>query len=122
MRRLFPELARLARAEADHGVFVGMTLTTIPLPENYLDVRARFVYAFHSADTRNDLYRLADQIDLELADCDCEFDPYPDSDEPSWHYRRVCQFCACVWWSLHCPHDGAQGECPDCGRRPITVP
>ena len=61
-------------------------------------------------------------------DCTCEPDPYDPADygpgeviEESWHYRRVCEFCGTVFWSLHCPHDGAQGRCPECGRRPSLV-
>ena len=51
-------------------------------------------------------------------DCDCEFDPYDDpedEDDESYHYRRTCEMCGEVWWSLHCVHDGIQNPCPQCG-------
>lgn len=55
--------------------------------------------------------------------CVCEFDPYDDgSDEESWHFKRICLFCGAVWWGLHCPHDGHQNPCPECGKRPVVVP
>ena len=54
--------------------------------------------------------------------CECEFDPYDDSDEESWHFRRTCLHCGEQWWGLHCPHDGYQNPCPDCGIRPDPVP
>ena len=50
--------------------------------------------------------------------CDCEFTPYKSSDEESWHYLRYCGFCGHEWYGLHCPHDGYQNPCPNCGRRP----
>lgn len=63
---------------------------------------------------------------MTAEDCACEFDPYrPEDfdaadfpDEPSWHYRRTCPLCSYVWYALHCPHDGAQNPCPNCGIRP----
>lgn len=55
-------------------------------------------------------------------DCTCEFDPYEDADDESWHYRRACKWCGTVWWGLHCPHDGVQNPCPDCGRTPGDRP
>lgn len=58
--------------------------------------------------------------------CNCEFDPYPEGDEDfgeeSTHFHRTCLFCGGQWWGLHCPHDGYQNNCPDCGKRPVTVP
>lgn len=53
--------------------------------------------------------------------CDCEFDPYDESEEKSWHYKRTCASCGHVWWSLHCPHETAQGVCSECGVRPSPV-
>lgn len=54
-------------------------------------------------------------------DCCCEecctFDPYDDSDEESWHYRKTCRVCGEVWYGLHCRHDGVQNLCPKCGAR-----
>ncbi len=51
-----------------------------------------------------------------LDECNCEFDPYEDGDpEESWHYKRTCENCGRVWWSLHCRHDGVQNPCPSCG-------
>jgi hypothetical protein len=41
--------------------------------------------------------------------------------EKSWHYKRTCKFCGRVWYSTHCPHDGVQGRCPDCNKRPTVV-
>lgn len=49
--------------------------------------------------------------------CECE----PVDDE-YYCYLRVCAWCGTEWESLHCPHDGAQGRCPGCGRRPVTLP
>jgi hypothetical protein len=58
--------------------------------------------------------------------CNCEFAPEmadpEDPGAPSYHYRRECARCGCVWAGLHCPHDGAQNPCPDCGVRPTPVP
>lgn len=55
------------------------------------------------------------EADVTDHDCTCEFDPYDDDDiEESWHYRRTCEVCENVWWSLHCPHDGVQNPCPSC--------
>jgi hypothetical protein len=53
--------------------------------------------------------------------CECEFDPYDDCDEESFHYRRVCEVCKGDWWGLHCKHDGYQNPCPYCGKRPETT-
>jgi hypothetical protein len=54
--------------------------------------------------------------------CRCEFDPYDDGDtEPSTHYKRTCLFCKQSWFGLHCPHDGHQRPCPNCGKKPITL-
>lgn len=50
-------------------------------------------------------------------DFECEFDPYDDSDEESWHYRKTCASCGKVWWGLHCDCDGVQNPCPYCGAR-----
>lgn len=55
--------------------------------------------------------------------CDCEFTPDPDDPEEStpetaWHYRRTCPSCGVTWWALHCPHDGIQNPCPECGVTP----
>lgn len=52
--------------------------------------------------------------------CNCEFSPYPDSNEESWHYLRKCKVCGHEWFGLHCPHDGYQNLCPTCNNRPIT--
>jgi hypothetical protein len=58
--------------------------------------------------------------------CACEFAPEmadpEDPGAPSYHYRRECVHCGCVWAGLHCPHDGAQNPCPDCGVRPTPEP
>jgi hypothetical protein len=57
--------------------------------------------------------------------CDCEFTPYPEGDpdhgEESTHYLRTCPACEHQWWSLHCPHDGAQSPCPLCEFVPDPV-
>lgn len=54
--------------------------------------------------------------------CECEFDPeYGDSDGPSTHYHRVCEYCGESWAGLHCPHDGYQNPCPHCGERPTVL-
>lgn len=58
--------------------------------------------------------------------CDCEFDPYEEGDddygEESWHFKRECLHCGSTWYGLHCPHDGHQNPCPDCGIIPAVVP
>lgn len=57
--------------------------------------------------------------------CECTFDPYPDDDpdaqEESWHFRRQCPGCQHVWYGLHCPHDGIQNPCPECGIVPVVL-
>ena len=45
----------------------------------------------------------------------------PDKEE-YWHYRRTCEHCGHVWGGLHCIHDGYQNACPECGKRPTSVP
>jgi hypothetical protein len=50
-----------------------------------------------------------------LNDCDCGFDFQEPDGEESWHYKRTCGLCGFEWGALHCPHDGAQNPCPDCG-------
>lgn len=58
--------------------------------------------------------------------CACEPDPWPPDDpdfgEEATHWWRTCEWCGTEWWSLHCPHDGAQGRCPECRKRPTWVP
>jgi hypothetical protein len=44
-------------------------------------------------------------------DCTCTYTPYDDGDTDSVHYLRRW------WYSLHCPHDGVQGQCAACGAR-----
>ena len=39
----------------------------------------------------------------------------------SWHYKRTCTHCGCVWAGLHCIHDGYQNPCGKCGKRPTPV-
>jgi hypothetical protein len=60
-------------------------------------------------------------VTAEPDDCDCEFDPYPpddpDANEESYHYLRTCGGCGRQWYSLHCPHDGYQNPCSECGWR-----
>lgn len=34
------------------------------------------------------------------------------------HYFRTCWSCGNTWWGLHCPHDGYQNPCPECGEKP----
>ncbi len=55
--------------------------------------------------------------------CECEFTPYNDDDESesSTHYFRRCQFCQHAWYGLHCPHDGYQNPCENCGQKPMPV-
>lgn len=36
-------------------------------------------------------------------------------------YRRDCEYCGTMWASHHCIHDGAQGRCPECGKRPTVI-
>lgn len=42
--------------------------------------------------------------------------------EESWHFKRTCPQCGCVWAGLHCPHDGYQNPCGKCGKRPEPIP
>lgn len=49
--------------------------------------------------------------------CDCE----PDCDEGT-HFLRSCTSCGTDWYSTHCPHDGVQGRCPHCDKRPEPKP
>lgn len=37
------------------------------------------------------------------------------------HFHRTCQNCGKNWWGLHCPHDGYQNPCPECGYKPIVL-
>ena len=50
--------------------------------------------------------------------CTCDYDPYEDSDEESWHFKRTCEACGHVWYGLHCIHDGYQNPCSNCGTVP----
>jgi hypothetical protein len=53
----------------------------------------------------------------ELSDeCACTFSPLPDGEESVWYLRR-CAGCGSTWNAHHCPHDGWQDACPECGRR-----
>ena len=38
-----------------------------------------------------------------------------------YHHQRVCLNCGYTWWGLHCPHDGYQNPCGDCGETPEPV-
>lgn len=66
-----------------------------------------------------------DDRDLEFTVCTCEFTPYNAEDNPedeeSWHYLRRCKNCGCIWYSLHCPHDGHQHPCPECRICPLKI-
>ncbi len=42
--------------------------------------------------------------------------------EDEVYYYRCCHKCGRVWQSLHCPHDGVQGTCPDCNTRALSFP
>lgn len=54
--------------------------------------------------------------------CDCEFSPeLADEGFESCLYLRLCAGCGCTWGGLHCPHDGAQNPCPECGVRPEPI-
>lgn len=50
--------------------------------------------------------------------CDCEFTPDPNDPDDDWHFLRTCRSCGGSWFALHCPHDGHQRPCPNCGVRP----
>lgn len=55
--------------------------------------------------------------------CNCEFSPeFDEPGQPSVWYKRTCEFCGATWAGLHCPHDGYQNPCPECGKRPTVVP
>lgn len=61
--------------------------------------------------------------DIVTGECDCEFTPYDhDPDKESCHFLRRCKNCGHTWYGLHCPHDGYQNSCSQCGTRPIPVP
>ena len=53
--------------------------------------------------------------------CDCEFTPYADSEEESWHFLRRCRNCGNTWYSLHCPHDNHQVSCGKCSQMPKPI-
>lgn len=53
--------------------------------------------------------------------CDCEFDFDDEDGCDSWHYLRICLACGYRWSGLHCPHDGMQQPCGQCGFRPVPV-
>jgi hypothetical protein len=56
--------------------------------------------------------------DQALTDaCVCTYTPVDDEDTDSVHYLRRCGRCHQTWYSLHCPHDGVQGQCRACGAR-----
>lgn len=46
---------------------------------------------------------------------------WDEPDQPSVWFLRTCEFCGHQWAGLHCPHDGHQNPCPECGQRPTTV-
>lgn len=46
---------------------------------------------------------------------------YDEVDEPPWHFLRTCPMCGYQWGGLHCPHDGFQNPCPNCGEWPEVV-
>lgn len=54
--------------------------------------------------------------------CNCVFTPYEDSHEESCHYLRTCATCGHQWYGHHCPHDGYQNACSQCGTYPTPVP
>jgi hypothetical protein len=63
-----------------------------------------------------------------LSICDCEPTPWYNADGTideeegeATHYLRECQNCGFVWHSLHCPHDGCQRKCGECGTRAQQV-
>jgi hypothetical protein len=35
-------------------------------------------------------------------DCACDFTPYEDKAEESWHFLRRCSSCGRTWYCLHC--------------------
>ena len=41
--------------------------------------------------------------------------------EEFWHFKRTCEYCGYIWHALHCPHDGYQNPCPECGKRPTVI-
>ena len=57
--------------------------------------------------------------------CECEFEADPadaaeDQAEP-WHFKHACKACGCIWFALHCEHDGHQRPCPACNVVPAVV-
>lgn len=64
--------------------------------------------------------RLYKILNPEPEDC-CSPDAEPDEPrEAPTHYLRTCEHCGTKWEGFHCPHDGFQNPCPECGRRPET--
>lgn len=60
---------------------------------------------------------------LSVGECACEFTHDPaEPDEESFNYLRRFPLCKGVWWGLHCPHDGFQNPCPNCGTVPMSIP
>lgn len=56
----------------------------------------------------------------EEEECNCEFDvdlesEYENTPETAWHYRRLCDTCGSVHYTLHCRHEGPRScNTPEC--------
>lgn len=55
-----------------------------------------------------------DDPDFDPLNCECEFTPYDDSEEDSWHYLRRCSNCQATWYSLHCRCEQPNRLCGNC--------
>lgn len=51
-------------------------------------------------------------------ECFCEQVVDPADPDDDYHYARICEACGKPWLALHCPHDGVQTPCINCGVTP----
>jgi acyl carrier protein len=54
-------------------------------------------------------------------DHECQFTPYDDSDEESWHFLRRCTDCGTTWYSLYCRCERPEMLCSTCFPLDITL-
>ena len=43
-----------------------------------------------------------------------------ETENELWHFKKTCKFCGYIWDGLHCPHDGVQNSCGECGKKPLV--
>lgn len=87
---------------------------------------AEVLFSNKSTDPYENITSVAIDDILSPGECHCEHTPDPDdpdenTKDTSLHYLRRCQFCKATWWGLHCPHDGFQNPCGNCGKTPLKI-